>query len=118
MAIFVTAKARNVLFQQAEKQNITLFKGENLEILAVPIEWALERKLRRIHTGSRGPKGEADISDAVACLKHLRDRNKGLLEMESTRTMNLNGFDILPDHITREKIAKAYRDKHNEEIFK
>ncbi|KAL2795279.1 hypothetical protein BJX66DRAFT_171327 [Aspergillus keveii] len=38
MAIFVTKEARESLFEQAEKQNIILFKGENLEILAAPLE--------------------------------------------------------------------------------
>ncbi|KAJ6160368.1 hypothetical protein N7470_003764 [Penicillium chermesinum] len=56
MAIFVSAHSRRVLFQRAEAQGIALFKGQYLEILAAPIEWALERKLRRIYAADRGEK--------------------------------------------------------------
>jgi len=118
MAIFVTGKARRTLFEQAERQDITLFKGENLEILAAPIEWALERKLRRIHAADRDRKADMDVSDAIAFLKHLRERNNGPLNMESIRIMNMNGFDVIPDHGTMQRIAEAYRGKYNEEIFK
>ena len=38
MAIFIMDKIRQTLFEKAIKQGITLFKGENLEILVVPIE--------------------------------------------------------------------------------
>ncbi|KGO76190.1 hypothetical protein PITC_050200 [Penicillium italicum] len=118
MAIFVTPKARQTLFELAEKQGIMLFKGENLEILAAPIEWALERKLRRIYAADRDRKAEMDISDAIAFLKHLREHNNGPLDSETVRTMNMNGFDVIPDHRTMQKMADAYRREHNEEIFK
>ncbi|KAJ5091892.1 hypothetical protein NUU61_006762 [Penicillium alfredii] len=118
MAIFVTKTARQQLFQEAEKQGIVLFKGENLEVLAAPIEWALERKLRRIHAADRDRKAELDMVDAVAFLKHLREQNNGPLDLESIRTMNVNRFDLLPDHRTMQQVADAYRQEHNEEIFK
>ncbi|KAL5340241.1 hypothetical protein BJX70DRAFT_128103 [Aspergillus crustosus] len=117
MAIFVTKDTRGVIFKQAEKQGITLFKGENLEILAAPIEWALERKLRRIYGGKRDRKADLDMGDAVAILEHLRTRNGGPLDLEAIRRMNLNGFDVLPDHATMQRVAQEYRRKYNEEIF-
>jgi hypothetical protein len=118
MAIFVTKKTRQALFEQATKQGIILFKGENLEVLAAPIEWALERKLRRIHAGNRGRKAELDIADAIAFLNVLKTRNEGPLDLESIRTMNMNGFDVIPDYKTMQQVADAYRPKYNEEIFK
>lgn len=117
MAIFVTKKTRETLFEQAEKQGITLFKGENLEILAAPIEWALERKLRRIYAANRDRKAELDMADTISLLKHLRVRNNGPLNSESIRTMNMNGFDVSPDHRIMQRVADAYRRKYNEEIF-
>jgi hypothetical protein len=117
MAIFVTKEARESLFEQAEKQDIILFKGENLEILAAPLEWSLKRKLRRIYTGNRDRKAQSDMADAVALLKQLRDKNKGPLNVESIRTMNLNGFDVSPDHGTMKGVADFYRRTYNEEIF-
>jgi hypothetical protein len=38
MAVFVTSAARQTLFTGAQKQGITLFKGESLKILAAPLE--------------------------------------------------------------------------------
>ncbi|OJK02582.1 hypothetical protein ASPACDRAFT_39889 [Aspergillus aculeatus ATCC 16872] len=69
MVNFVTKKAWQTLVEEAEKQNIVLFSGENIEILAAPLEWVLERKLRRIHAADRGRKAEYDMEDALALLK-------------------------------------------------
>ncbi|KAJ5707745.1 hypothetical protein N7488_007546 [Penicillium malachiteum] len=118
MGIFVTGEARESLFTRAEEQNIVLFKGDNLEILAAPLEWALERKLRRIYASDRGRKAELDMTDAVALLDALRERNDGPLDMESVRRMNANGFDVLPDIRIMEKVAGEYQAKYNREIFK
>lgn len=118
MSIFVTKKSRQVLFERALREGLTLFKGEHLEVLAAPIEWALERKLRRIHGARTDRKVELDMADAVAILKHLRTRNNGPLDLESIRTMNVNGFDVLPDYGTMQKVAEEYRREYNEEIFR
>ncbi|KAG2413202.1 hypothetical protein HFD88_002391 [Aspergillus terreus] len=118
IAIFITAEARQALFEGAEKQNIVLFKGENLEVLAAPIEWALERKLRRIHAANRGRKAELDMGDAVTFLKHLRERNNGPLDLGLIRRLNINTFDVIPDQMTMQQVANAYRQKYNEEIFR
>lgn len=117
MAIFVTKSTRQRLFAQAQEQGIMLFKGANLEVLAAPLEWALERKLRRIYAAERGRKTEFDVADAIALLDTLRERNNGPLDMESIRRMNANGFDVLPDIRTMEKVAGWYREKYNREIF-
>ncbi|KAK1144199.1 hypothetical protein N8T08_005612 [Aspergillus melleus] len=118
MAIFVTKKARRTLFERAERQGITLFKGKNMEVLAAPIEWALERKLRRIHATDRDRKAELDMVDAVTFLKHMRERNGGPLDLELIRTMNMNQFDVIPDHQTLLQVADAYRRRYKEEVFK
>ncbi|KAJ6010784.1 hypothetical protein N7451_002196 [Penicillium sp. IBT 35674x] len=118
MAIFVSRPSRQTLFKKALEQNITLFQGENLEILAAPIEWALERKLRRIYNGGRGRKAEMDMADALAFLKYLRTRDNGPLVLESVRTMNWNGFDVLPDSRTMQLVAFEYRKKYSEQIFR
>ncbi|CAG8927397.1 unnamed protein product [Penicillium salamii] len=118
MSIFVTSKTRQQLFDQALEQNITLFKGESIELRAAPIEWALERKLRRIHAGDRDRKAEFDIADAIAILKYMRTQKNGPLDEEAIRTMNMNGFDVIPDHRTMKRVADEYRNVHGEDIFK
>ncbi|PGG95143.1 hypothetical protein AJ79_10231 [Helicocarpus griseus UAMH5409] len=93
MSVFVTSKALKVLFQKAEEQDIVLFSGECFRVLAAPIEWALERKLRRL------------------------ERDNGPLNEEYIRQLNVNGFDVVPDKKTMDMVATAYRAQYNEEIF-
>lgn len=59
-----------------------------------------------------------DIVDAIAFLKHLKARNNGPLDLETIRTMNMNGFDLIPDYKTMQQVADAYRHKYNEEVFR
>ncbi len=78
----------------------------------------MERKLRRITAVDRGRKSELDLEDALAMLKHLKDRNNGLLlDRESIRGLNVNSFDVVPDSVTMDLVAAAYRAKYDEEIF-
>lgn len=117
MAFFVPERSRKYLFDKAQKQNIVLWEGRNLRILAVPLEWALERKLRRIHAGIQGPKRQADMSDAVALLKYLRDRNRGALDRERIRTLKMCSYEPPPSRTTMDLVASAYRSKYNEKAF-
>lgn len=117
LSLFVTKDARRRLFEQSEKQNIVLFRGKNLIVLAAPLEWALERKLRRIHSADRGRKAELDLSDALAFLRLLKARHGVLLDKEKIRTLNMNKFDVLPDRSTMEIVEKHYRMKYGEDIF-
>lgn len=117
MAFFITDKSRQLLFEEAKKQNIVLWEGPNLRILAVPLEWALERKLRRIHNGMQHSKRGSDVNDALALLRHLTARNRGPLKREYIRTLNMCSTEMLPDHATMDDIAAAYRKQYNEEAF-
>lgn len=117
MAFFISDKSRQLLFEEAEKQNIVLWECPNLRILAVPLEWALERKLRRIHNAMQHSKRGSDTSDALALLRHLTVRNRGPLTREYIRTLNMSSTEMLPDHATMDAIAAAYRKEYNEEAF-
>lgn len=117
VAFFVPDNHRELLFEKAEEQNIVLWEGANLRVLAVPLEWALERKLRRIHNSRRHIKRGSDISDVVAMLKHLRTKADGPLNRENVRTMSICSFEMPPDKHTMNEIAAAYRNKYNEEAF-
>ncbi|KAJ5677801.1 uncharacterized protein N7477_003434 [Penicillium maclennaniae] len=101
----------------AEEQNIVLWEGANLRVLAVPLEYALERKLRRIHNSRKHVKRGSDIVDVVAILKHLRVQNAGPLSRERIRTLNICSFEMPPDSTTMNEIASAYRQEHEEEAF-
>ncbi|WEW59073.1 hypothetical protein PRK78_004542 [Emydomyces testavorans] len=118
MALFVTRRSREYLFRRAEEQNIILWQGTNLCIMAAPMEWALERKLRRIHHADRGRKTSHDMQDALAMLKHLRDKNGGPLDRNDIASMNLNTFEVLPDETTMNRVDAEYQKRFNETIFR
>lgn len=117
MAFFIPEQSREDLFEMASEQNIVLWEGTNLRVLAVPLEYALERKLRRIHNSRRHVKRGSDIVDVVAILKHLRTQNESPLSREHIRTLNICSFEMPPDNTTMNEIAAAYREQHGEEAF-
>ncbi|KAL4741030.1 hypothetical protein BDW67DRAFT_151027 [Aspergillus spinulosporus] len=117
MALYVTKETRIHLFRKALKQNITLFRGDHIVILAAPIKWALKRKIRWMFAPGRDRKVEVDMSDLLAMLKCMRDRKGGPLNREHLRTQSLNSFDVVPDSPGMEQIAAAYREKYKDEIF-
>ena len=114
----VTKNTRELLFKEAEKQNVVLFDGNCIRVLAAPIVWALERKLRRVFMVDRGRKSELDMSDCLAMLKYLRDRSAmGQLDREYIQQLNANGFDVVPGDEAMEIVAEEYRKKYGEDIF-
>lgn len=117
VSLFVTSSTRKSLFEMAEEQNIVLFTGQNIRVLAAPIRWAVERKIRRLYTATRERKAEFDLSDCLAMLRFLKDRNDGPLDRKEIQEMNMNGFDVTPDEKTMDTIAEAYYEKYNEQIF-
>lgn len=117
MALFVPDISKQRLFEAAQKQNIVLWEGTNLRVLAVPLKWALERKLRRIHDETHNSKRESDMDDSLALLKYLRAQNGGPLNMEQIRTLNFSSIEMPPDHATMMTVAAAYRKRYNEEAF-
>ncbi|KAF7854180.1 hypothetical protein EAF04_010477 [Stromatinia cepivora] len=116
MSLFTTSATDQQLFELAKEQNVILFNGNNIVVYAAPIEWALERKLRRIFVGGRDRKAVLDMSDAVAMIKYLKD-TKGPLDREHIRTLNMNGFDVVPDEFTMNRVAEEYQRVHGDNAF-
>ncbi|KAL3476821.1 hypothetical protein BJX99DRAFT_246650 [Aspergillus californicus] len=117
MASYVTKETRMHLFRKALKQNIILFRGDHLIILAAPIKWALKRKIRWMFAPGRDRNVDVDMNDLLAMLKYIRDRKGGPLPREHLRTQSVNSFDVVPDTSGMEQIAAAYREKYRDEIF-
>jgi hypothetical protein len=114
--IWATQPAWKTIFEQAYAQNIILFDGQSLKVWAAPFEWALERKLRRIAFSDRGAK-KVDMEDVLALFKHFRTANKGPLDMEYFRRLNMNGFDLVPETRYMEMVAANYRALYKEDLF-
>ncbi|KAL4797426.1 hypothetical protein BDV19DRAFT_45306 [Aspergillus venezuelensis] len=117
MSSYVTKETRIHLFRKALKQNIMLYRGDNVIIYAAPIKWALKRKIRWMFTPGQDRNVDIDMSDLLAMLKYMRDRKGGPLNQEHLRTQSLNSFDVVPDSSGMEQIAAAYREKYKDEIF-
>ncbi|KAE8355114.1 hypothetical protein BDV28DRAFT_155624 [Aspergillus coremiiformis] len=117
MAFFVPSSNREYLFKEAVKQNIVLWGGMNIKVLAVPLEWALERKLRRIHHQMQDNKRDSDLNDALALLRYLKEKKGSLLDRHYIQRLNICSRELPPDEETMDKIVVAYREKFKEEIF-
>lgn len=116
LKIWASPTTCEAIFSKAYEQNIILFDGQSLKVWAAPLEWALERKLRRIAYSKRGDKN-VDMEDTLALFKHFRKANGGPLDMEYFRKLNMNGFDLMPEPHHMEKVATNYRDMYNEDLF-
>ncbi|KAK2739765.1 hypothetical protein FQN57_006462 [Myotisia sp. PD_48] len=114
--LYLTKEIRNRLFDRAEREQLVIFKGRFFHIYASPIEWPLERRMRSIY-GTSGPETDLEIIDALAILKRMRDKAGDVLDREYIRTLNINGFDMVPDTFTMDLVERAYRAKYGEEIF-
>ncbi|KAK2794382.1 hypothetical protein FQN52_008741 [Onygenales sp. PD_12] len=106
VALFLTESARKSLFDDAEKQDIILWSGENLRVLAAPLEWGLESKLRRLTTKPHHHKVVTDTEDVLVILNALIHQNKGPLQRDSIQKLNRNGFDIAIGYHVLDRIAE------------
>lgn len=70
--IFIQRSRRLDLFLQSVEQGIAVYRGQNLVVYAGRLDFALERKLRRVDERAAGRSRQIDISDAVALVHHLR----------------------------------------------
>jgi hypothetical protein len=117
MAFFVPKRNREYLFKEALEQNIVLWEGDHFQVLAVPLEWALERKLRRVHHRMQNDKRYSDVDDALALLRYLKEKKGSPLDQNYIRTLNMCSTEAPPDQQTMGDIAAAYQKKYKEEIF-
>lgn len=116
-SVFITRHSRELLTEDALKQDIVLWAGKNIIILAAPIEWVLERKLRRIYASDRGRKHDLDMSDALAILKLLKDKKGDKLAMKHYRDLDVNNFGFVVDWGTMHRVAAAYRVEYGDDVF-
>ncbi|KJF61277.1 uncharacterized protein CIMG_12534 [Coccidioides immitis RS] len=117
VSMFLTPQARQSLFQDATKQNIVLWDGPHLRVLAAPLEWGLETKLRRLSTTPNHPKVVSDMNDIVVILKFLIDRNGAPLKQNTIQSLNRNGFDVAIKDDVIKKAAAEYQAQYGTQPF-
>lgn len=107
---FIHSPKRMPLFLESIEQGLSIYSGKNLCVFAGRLDWALERKVRRIaHTRRHEQGKDVDLTDAVALLKRMVDMAGRPLTFESVRALNYNGFDVEPTRDALVRIAKSYR---------
>jgi hypothetical protein len=72
LRIFVRRPNRLTLFLQSVEQNLVVYRGRRIIVYAGRLDFALERKLRRINERDQNRPRDLDLSDAVALLHSLK----------------------------------------------
>lgn len=117
LAIFVRKDKRRILFLESIQQGIILYEGDNLVIYAGRLDWALERKIRRVAYATDRQKGKnVDMLDAAAIIKLMtsRDDYSTPLTFDFIRSLNFNGFDLAPTTDAIEAVARYYKEKYGD----
>lgn len=112
---FIRSSKRQDLFLESVEQDIVMYQGKNLMIFAGKMEWALERKIRRIANAHRARL--KDIDDAVAVTRFIIDACGGPLSADWVENLNRNGFDVANMRRGMEAVSARYRELHGEACF-
>ncbi|ATY65099.1 hypothetical protein CCM_05027 [Cordyceps militaris CM01] len=115
LAIFIRRDKRRTLFLESIQQGITIYEGDHLIIYAGLLNWALERKIRRVaHATDRQREKNVDTPDAAAIIKLMasRDEYATPLTFEFLRGLNYNGFDVAPTDGAIREVAKFYEETY------
>lgn len=112
LRIFIKDDLRMLLFLESIQQNVLLYAGENLQIYAGHLDFALERKLRRIAQRQGNRNIDDDTSDALAIVHHMVSSNGHPLSREECVGLDENGFGLLIDEAAVDLVAERYLDKY------
>lgn len=112
---FIQSSKRQDLFLESVEQDIIMYRGKNLKIFAGKMEWALERKIRRIANAHR-PRLK-DIDDAVAVTRFIIEDCGGPLSGDYVEQLNRNGFDVANMRKGMAMVATRYMERHGEPCF-
>lgn len=104
--IFVGRSKRPTLFMQSIEQGVIAYQGRNLLVYAGRIDFALERKLRRISDPSDRAR-DLDLSDAITLVHWLKGEGGHPLSFEFVQGLDENQMGM---RIRREGIERAARE--------
>jgi len=77
LKIFIQTSNRLPLFLKSVEQDIIAFQGANIVVYAARLDFALERKLRRVAEADTARVRGTDLSDAVALVHYLKSQGDG-----------------------------------------
>ena len=112
LRIFVKDDLRMLLFLESVQQNVLLYDGVNLQIYAGRLDFALERKLRRIAQRQGNRNVDHDVSDALAIVHYMVSNDGRPLSKDECVGLDENGFGLLIDEAAVDLVAERYLDKY------
>ena len=113
--LFVARERRMDLFLESVDQGVAVYEGTNLIIYAGRLDWALERKVRRVaHVPDRRRYKDVDLPDAAALIRTMRKADDPPLSFEYIRGLNFNGFDVAPTEASIQAVAGHYLQTYGE----
>jgi hypothetical protein len=113
--LFVSRERRMGLFLESVQQGIIIYEGANLVIYAGRLDWALERKVRRVaHARDRRRTKRVDVTDAAALVRLMRRPEEPPLSFQTIRDLNLNGFEVPPTDEAIREVADYYAQAYGE----
>lgn len=115
LQIFIRKDTRMNLFLESIEQNVLIYRGENLEIYAGRLDFALERKLRRVQQKLGNRDLESDLSDTMAIIHYLVSESGHPLRMEYCMGLDQNGFGLGISRAGMDMVAVRYLAKYGEQ---
>ena len=118
--IFVGRDRRPDLFLQSVQQDMVAYRGKHMVVYAGRLDFALERKLRRI--GDPGDRErDIDLSDAITLVHWLRRATGQPLSVDFLASLDENqlGLPIRPEGINRtaKEYLKVYQEQGIVDVF-
>lgn len=111
LRIFLRNELRENLFLESIRQNVLIYAGKNLVIYAGRLDFALERKLRRVAQKSGNRNLEYDLSDALAIIDYLVSERGHPLGVDYCMSLDENGFGLAVERSDIEMVAARYLNK-------
>ncbi|EPE06569.1 hypothetical protein F503_02697 [Ophiostoma piceae UAMH 11346] len=109
LEVFVARNRVTSLFLESVEQGIALYEGANLVVYAGRLDWALERKVRRVsHAQDRRKTKDVDIPDSAAIIAYMVSKTGKPLSFDYIKSLNENGFDVPPTDVALKEIADYY----------
>lgn len=104
--IFVGRSKRPALFMQSVEQGVIAYQGRNLLVYAGRLDFALERKLRRISDPTDRAR-DLDLSDAITLVHWIKGDGGPPLSFEFVQKLDENQMGM---PIRREGIERAAKE--------
>lgn len=113
LKIFIRQSNRLNMFLQSVQQGMVVHEGRNLVVYAGRLDFALERKLRRLNGDNIRPR-DLDLSDAVALVHTLKDPDHPL-SWQYCQSLDDNELGMGVGNLGIKVVADEYERVHGKQ---